>query len=79
MMAALQTQLRGELRMHESLANYTTWRVGGLAKQLYRPAALDYLQEFLADLPSNEPLLWIGLGSNLLIRDGGFNGTVIAM
>jgi len=79
MMAAMKTQLRGELSTHESLANYTTWRVGGLAKQLYRPANLDDLQEFLAGLPSNEPLLWIGLGSNLLIRDGGFNGTVIAM
>ena len=66
MMAAMKTQLRGEFSMHESLANYTTWRVGGLAKQLYRPANLDDLQEFLAGLPSNEPLLWIGLGSNLL-------------
>ena len=53
MMAAMKTQLRGELSTHESLANYTTWRVGGLAKQLYRPANLDDLQEFLAGLPSN--------------------------
>ena len=79
MMVAMQTQYRGELRMNESLSDYTTWRVGGVAKHLYRPADLEDLQAFLAEVAADEPLLWIGLGSNLLIRDGGFNGTVIAM
>jgi UDP-N-acetylmuramate dehydrogenase len=80
MMAAMSQQpLRGEMRHAESLARYTTWRVGGPARDFYRPAdALD-LANFLAQLPQSEPLLWLGLGSNLLVRDGGFDGTVIAM
>lgn len=79
MMAAAQTyQPRGELRRQESLARYTTWRVGGPAKQMYRPADMDDLAAFIAELPQDEPLMWLGLGSNLLVRDGGFNGTVIA-
>lgn len=69
--------LRGERRFNEPLARYTTWRVGGPARQFYRPADSADLCQFLATLPPDEPLLWLGLGSNLLIRDGGFNGTVI--
>lgn len=60
-----------------SLAKYTTWRVGGSAKQLYKPVGVADLGLFLAALPLEEPLLWLGLGSNSLIRDGGFQGTVI--
>lgn len=79
-MAALQmTALRGELRENESLARFTTWRVGGKAKAYYRPADEQDLAEYLQQLPSDEPLLWLGLGSNLLIRDGGFQGSVIAL
>jgi len=77
MVAMQQPQLRGELRKHESLAGYTTWRVGGEARQLYRPADLDDLALFLSQLPEGEELHFIGLGSNLLIRDGGIGGTVI--
>ena len=69
--------LRGELIQQASLARYTSWRVGGAARQLYRPADLADLRVFLQGLPADEALLWVGLGSNLLIRDGGFNGTVI--
>lgn len=72
------TMVRGELRLNETLAPYTTWRVGGPARQLYRPADIDDLALFLKELPEDEPLLWLGLGSNLLIRDGGFSGTAIA-
>lgn len=74
-----QNLLRGELSVNEPLARYTTWRVGGAAKQFYRPADKSDLAEFIAQLPEGEPLLWLGLGSNLLVRDGGFSGTVIAM
>ena len=70
--------LRGELRHDEPLAGYTSWRVGGPARSLYRPADRDDLAAFLRDLEPEEPLLWLGLGSNLLVRDGGFSGTVIA-
>ncbi|MDX1653902.1 MAG: UDP-N-acetylmuramate dehydrogenase, partial [Candidatus Competibacteraceae bacterium] len=60
-------------------ARYTTWRVGGPADRLYLPADLGDLQAFLARLPMGEPLLFIGLGSNLLVRDGGVRGTVVAL
>jgi UDP-N-acetylmuramate dehydrogenase len=69
--------LRGELREHEPLAGYTSWRVGGPADRLYLPADLDDLLAFLRALPVGEPLFWLGLGSNLLVRDGGVRGTVI--
>lgn len=71
------TGLRGELRYDEPLAGHTSWRVGGPAERFYRPADLADLCVFLRQLPSDEPLFWLGLGSNLLIRDGGIRGTVI--
>jgi UDP-N-acetylmuramate dehydrogenase len=80
MMTAENLQaLRGELRENEPLARYNSWRVGGPAEQFYRPADLDDLTLFLSTLPRSEPLLWLGLGSNLLVRDGGVRGTVIAL
>jgi UDP-N-acetylmuramate dehydrogenase len=71
--------LRGELRLNEPLRRYNTWRVGGAAARMYLPADADDLAQYLRTLPADEPLLWLGLGSNLLIRDGGFPGTVILL
>jgi D-alanine-D-alanine ligase len=65
------------MRYNEPLANYTSWRVGGIADKFYQPADKADLIQFLQKLPENEPLFWMGLGSNLLIRDGGIRGTVI--
>lgn len=79
MAAPRQPLLRGELRHDEPLRRYNTWRVGGPARHLYLPADSDDLAAFLRQLPPDEPLLWLGLGSNLLIRDGGFPGTVILL
>ena len=73
----IKSTLSGDLRVDEPLAPYTSWRVGGPACRYYRPHQPADLAEFLSSLPEHEPLLWIGLGSNLLIRDGGFKGTVI--
>ncbi len=70
--------LRGQLRHNEPLAKYTTWRVGGPAQWLYEPADLTDLMAFLPRVPDSLPLFWLGLGSNLLIRDGGIRGVVIA-
>ncbi|MSP27208.1 MAG: UDP-N-acetylmuramate dehydrogenase [Methylococcales bacterium] len=69
--------MKGQLLTNEKLAKYTSWRVGGIADTLYIPFDKADLIEFVAGLPANEPVLWIGLGSNLLIRDGGIRGTVI--
>ncbi len=63
--------------MDVSLANYTSWRVGGPAQFLYEPADLAELIAFLQELPMDIPLTWLGLGSNTLVRDGGIPGVVI--
>jgi len=73
----LNQTLRGEAVLGESLADFTTWRVGGPAARLYKPADLDDVRCFLRTLPVGEPLFWLGLGSNVLISDQGFTGTVI--
>ena len=69
--------LRGEMRQQESMAKHTSWKVGGPARQFYRPADRDDLSLFLGQLPEEELLAWVGLGSNLLVREGGFNGSVV--
>ncbi|MCU7904637.1 MAG: UDP-N-acetylmuramate dehydrogenase [Candidatus Thiodiazotropha sp. (ex Epidulcina cf. delphinae)] len=79
MPALNQQNLRGEMRLDEPLSRHTTWRVGGPARCFYRPADRQDLLRFLGRLDPDEPLFWLGLGSNLLVRDGGFNGTVIAI
>jgi len=70
--------LRGKLRINERMSKHTSWRVGGPADFYYIPADLDDLAHFVAGLPTGEALTWVGLGSNLLVRDGGIRGTVIA-
>jgi len=73
------TQAAGKLLLNEPLARYTSWRVGGRADRFYIPAGLDDLRMFLQGLDANEPIHFIGLGSNLLVRDGGVRGTVVLM
>lgn len=68
---------RGVLHFDIPLAPYTSWGIGGLAKQLYLPTHLDHLASTLKSLPPEEPIFFMGLGSNLLVRDGGIDGTVI--
>ncbi len=70
--------LRGELLHDEPMSRHTTWRIGGPADRYYRPADIDDLAEYLSQLPEGEPVFWLGLGSNLLVRDGGIRGSVIA-
>lgn len=65
------------LSFNEPLASYTSWHIGGPAKQCYRPKDNNELSNFLRLLPLDETLFWLGLGSNVLIRDAGFDGTVI--
>ncbi|MEM9421191.1 MAG: UDP-N-acetylmuramate dehydrogenase [Pseudomonadota bacterium] len=70
---------RGKMMEDAPLSRYTWFRVGGPADRLFIPADAEDLAAFLRDLPSDEPVLVIGLGSNLLVRDGGIRGTVIRL
>ena len=71
--------LRGTLSHDVPMSRYTSWRAGGFADRMYRPADLDDLLLFLRSLPLEEPLYAVGLGSNLLVRDGGLRGTVLLL
>ncbi len=73
----LQNSLRGELRFDEPMARHVSWRAGGTAARAYRPADLEDLAAFVGMIRHDEPLLPVGLGSNLLVREGGFEGTVL--
>lgn len=68
---------RGELSRDVDMSRYVSWRAGGKADRLYLPADLDDLCAFLTTVPETEPVYFVGLGSNLLVRDGGVRGTVI--
>ena len=73
----MNAALRGELKVNEPMARHVSWRTGGAARCAYTPADLDDLSAFLQGLDENEPVLFVGLGSNLLVRDAGFPGTVV--
>lgn len=71
--------VRGELVPNADLANMTWFRVGGPAEVLFRPADIDDLAAFLSACPADIPVTVIGVGSNLLVRDGGVDGVVIKL
>ena len=64
-----QAEVKSQLFKNESLARYTSWRVGGCADRLFIAENLSELQAFLLTLDHAEPIYFIGLGSNLLVRD----------
>ena len=70
--------VRGAIRRGEPMAEHTSWKVGGPARYFFEPEDRDDLTAFLQGLDEEVPILWLGLGSNLLVRDGGFDGAVIA-
>ena len=70
--------VRGRMRFGEPMSRHTVWGIGGRADRYYEPADADDLASFLASLPDEEARIVIGLGSNLLVRDGGIRGTVVA-
>jgi UDP-N-acetylmuramate dehydrogenase len=78
MMAAQQQGVRGEVRLNEPMSKHTSWRVGGPAETFFIPSSLDDLSQFLHDLHPAIPVFWFGVGSNLLVRDGGIPGVVIS-
>src|SRR5215468_7179028 len=87
MMAALRSQrlidrlppVRGRLTENAPLAGITWFRVGGTAEVMFRPADREDLASFVATRPHDVPLTVIGVGSNLLVRDGGVPGVVIRL
>ena len=70
--------LNGKLCRNEPMSRHTSWRTGGAAAWFYTPAGLDDLSEFIKRIPCDMPIVWCGLGSNMLVRDGGFDGVVIS-
>ena len=77
MASAKKMLLRGRIVRHASMAPYTSWRTGGVAERLFDPADLEDLKHFMQTLSEQEAVYWLGLGSNLLVRDGGMKGTMI--
>ena len=78
MNAVSSSRVHGELRVGEPMSRHTSWRVGGPAQSFFRPADIDDLKAFLQDLDEDTPVFWHGVGSNLLVRDGGLPGVVIS-
>lgn len=70
--------VQGELRTNEPMSRHTSWRVGGPAELFFVPASIDDLQAFLSELDDDTPVFWFGVGSNLLVREGGLRGVVIS-
>lgn len=71
--------VRGRLTYGASLASVTWFGVGGPADVLFKPADMADLADFLAELPEDVPVTVLGVGSNLLVRDGGVRGVVVRL
>jgi UDP-N-acetylmuramate dehydrogenase len=74
---AVTEEFQARVRRDEPMAKHTSWRVGGPADIFFTPRDRTDLAAFLRALPPATPLLWVGLGSNLLVRDGGIRGVVV--
>lgn len=68
---------KGALLEREPMSRHTSWRVGGVADHFYHPTDLNDLSLYLKSLSQDEPVFFLGLGSNLLVADAGIRGTVI--
>lgn len=71
--------LRGNVLYNEPMGRHVSWRAGGTARRVYIPADLDDLTWMMRSVPADEDIHVVGLGSNLLVRDGGIEGVVILM
>lgn len=77
MTVALAAQFRARVRLEEPMSRHTSWHVGGPAELFFTPQNRSELAAFLRALPQEMPVYWVGLGSNLLVRDGGLRGAVV--
>jgi UDP-N-acetylmuramate dehydrogenase len=73
----VDARFEDRVKRHEPMSRHTSWHIGGPADLYFSPRDRTDLLAFLATLPSGTPLFWLGLGSNLLVRDGGIRGVVI--
>ena len=74
---SLSAEFSARILRGVSMAKHTSWHAGGPADLFFAPRDVPDLAAFLRQLPADIPLLWVGLGSNLLVRDGGFRGAVV--
>ncbi len=77
MTLALAPQFLSRIRRDEPMSRHTSWHVGGPADIFFSPENRADLAAFLRNLPPEVPVFWVGLGSNLLVRDGGLRGVVV--
>ncbi len=73
-----KSNFRGKLLYGELMSRHTSWRVGGPAEIFFLPESIEDLSNFLKELDTSIPIFWHGIGSNLLVRDGGLSGVVIS-
>lgn len=78
MNVALAPEFTSRVRRNEPLSRHTSWHLGGPAEVFFNPHDRAELAAFLRALPAAVPVHWIGLGSNVLVRDGGIPGVVIS-
>lgn len=79
MTQAMSHAIRGRLLHNEPMARHCSWRAGGAADVYYEPADKDDLSVFMQTIDATQPVTWVGLGSNLLVRDGGLRGVTIVV
>ncbi len=72
-------EFEGRVLRDEPMSRHTSWRVGGPADVWFTPRDVEDLSSFLRALPTQVAVTWVGLGSNLLVRDGGIRGAVISV
>ncbi|MEX0735690.1 MAG: UDP-N-acetylmuramate dehydrogenase [Steroidobacteraceae bacterium] len=77
--AAVGAEFEGRVLRNEPMSRHTSWRVGGPADVWFTPRDVEDLSSFLRSLPTEVPVTWVGLGSNLLVRDGGIRGVVLSV
>jgi len=75
---AVAPEFMPRIRRDEPMSRHTSWHVGGPAEVYFNPNDRDELASFLRQLDASVPVYWVGLGSNLLVRDGGLDGVVIS-
>ena len=76
-MLMVDAEFESRVRRNEPMSRHTSWHIGGPADLYFSPRDRADLLAFLGTLPEGTPLFWLGLGSNLLVRDGGIRGVVI--